>query len=542
MKVRTSTGAAACFVLTLVALTIVAYWPMRRNVFLHHDDDEYITRNAVVKRGLTVEGVVLAFTKSYAANWHPLTWISHMIDVDLFGLDPRGHHFTSFAIHLSNALLLFFTLRAMTARAGPSFLVAALFAVHPLHVESVAWAAERKDVLCAFFWMLTMALYLRYARRPDVRRYIPMLFCFLLGLLSKAMVVTLPIVLLLLDYWPLGRSRSGTRSRMAATQALVLEKAPLFAAAALVGLITIKAQASGGAIRTLEAFPAAARIANAILTPIRYLGRTVWPVDLAVFYPFTHPSLADPRVLATGGFMIALSAAALLLRRQRPWLLTGWLWYLVTLLPVIGLVKIGEQAMADRYTYLPLVGIFVAGAWSLPRPESLRAVPRAALTAGTVLVLLLLTGLTRRQVALWRDTGTLFGHAARVTEGNWLAAYHIGATIEEDGDNVGALRHYRESVRMKGDFETSRLNLARSLERQGRHDDALDELRAAILVIPGSRKLRMTLALALRDRGRAGEMLDELRAAIKVFPEDQDFRMILAQTLAEERQDSRGSR
>ena len=396
--------AMAGFVLALVALTIVAFWPMRRNQFIFFDDEDYLVQNAVVKRGLTFDGVVLAFTKSYAANWHPLTWVSHMIDVDLFGLDPRGHHFTSFAIHLSNALLLLFTLRAMTARAGPSFLVAALFAVHPLHVESVAWAAERKDVLCAFFWILTTALYLRYVRRPGARRYFPVLLSFTLGLLSKSMVVTLPLVLLLLDYWPLGRFgervTGGAGAAPNRSPRLVAEKAPLLALAGLAGLFTVKAQSTAGLVHSLALFPAAARVANAILAPARYLGKTAWPADLAVFYPFTHHALGDPRVLASAGFLAVVSVVALLLRRQRPWLLTGWLWYLVGLMPVIGLIQVGDQALADRYTYLPLIGVFIAGVWSLPRPESLRAVPRAALAAGAVVVLLLLTGLTQRQVAL----------------------------------------------------------------------------------------------------------------------------------------------
>ena len=348
--------------LALVLLTLVAYWPIRHNGFVLFDDPDYITSNEVVKRGLTAGGVALAFTKCYAGNWIPLTWISHMIDVELFDLDPRGHHLTGLAIHLATALLLLLTLRLMTGRAGPSFLVAALFAVHPLHVESVAWASERKDVLSAFFWMLTTALYLRHARRPGIGRYLVVLVSLALGLMAKQMLVTLPLVLLVLDYWPLGRLQRLTAAEkpLSRLPVLVREKVPLLALAGLAGLVTLKAQATIGLVHSLNTFPLAARVGNAILSPVRYLVNTIWPAGLSIFYPYPFLPLSDPRVLAAGGFLVAVSAVVILLRRRRPWLFAGWLWYLLTLLPVIGLIQVGDQSMADRYTYIPLVGIFIA--------------------------------------------------------------------------------------------------------------------------------------------------------------------------------------
>lgn len=521
--------------LILVLLTLVAYWPIRHNGFVLFDDPDYITRNEIVQRGLTAGGVALAFTKCYAGNWLPLTWISHMTDVELFGLDPRGHHLAGLGIHLATAVLLLLTLRGMTGRAGPSFLVAALFAVHPLHVESVAWASERKDVLSAFFWMLTTALYLRHARRPGFGRYLAVLVCFALGLMAKQMLVTLPLVLLLLDYWPLGRygSGAGTENKWSRLPVLGLEKAPLLALAGLAGLVTLKAQATIGLVHSLNTFPLAARVGNAILSPVRYLVKTVWPADLSIFYPYPFLPLSDPRILAAGGFLVAASAAVILLQRRRPWLFAGWLWYLLTLLPVIGLIQVGDQSMADRYTYIPLVGIFIACSWSLAAAGNVPAGSRGALAAGAVVALVLLTGLTRGQVAVWRDDETLFGHAIRVNQDNWLAVYLLGLSRDQNGDADAAARFYRESIRIKPDYENSRVHLVRLLHRQGRTAEALGELRSAVEAMPGSQRFRITLARALREQGSAAEAIAVLRDAVNALPEDHELRMSLALTLAE---------
>jgi protein O-mannosyl-transferase len=530
--------ALAASVLAVALLTLAAYWPVQRNGFILFDDEDYIGGNAVVKAGLTARGIALAFTSSYAANWFPLTWMSHMVDVELFGLAPRGHHLDGLAIHLATAVILLLTLRAMTGRAGPSFLVAALFAIHPLHVESVAWASERKDVLSACFWMLTTAAYLRYTRRPGAGRYLAVLLLFALGLMAKQMLVTLPLVLLLLDWWPLGRHASavgaGPPPTIARLLALALEKIPFLALAALGGLLALKAQGDAGLVHSLSTFPLAARLANAILAPVRYLVKTVWPTDFSIFYPFVGYPLGQPRVIAAGGLLLAASAAVVPLRRRHPWLLTGWLWYLVTLLPVVGLIQVGDQAIADRYTYLPLVGIFIACSWSLAGASWPRSLPGGTLTAVAATALLVLVGITRRQVEFWRDDRTLFGHAALVTRDNWLAVHLIGRSLERDGDADGALQRYRETIRLKPDYEQAWLRLAGLLHQQGRAAETLAELRAAVAAVPRSRDLRRSLVLALREQGSFPEATAEQRAAVTAFPEDRDFRMSLALTLADQ--------
>jgi len=509
--------------LAIVVLTIFAFWPLQRNGFISVDDGDYITQNAVVKRGITAPGIVLAFTRSYAANWHPLTWVSHMLDVELFGLDPRAHHLVGLTIHLATALLLLATLQAMTGRTGPSFLVAALFAIHPLHVESVAWAAERKDVLAACLWVLTMAAYLRYAHRPGFRRFLPVLLLFILGLMSKPMVVTLPLVLLLLDYWPLSRFPAGVAAGAEAMRlrfaTLLLEKTPLFALSLLAGLVTIEAQTTGGSVTSMATFPLGARIANALLSLVGYCGKAVWPAGLSLFYPFTIHPLTDPGVLAAGAALSAASGAAFFLRRRCPWLLWGWLWYLVTLLPVIGLVQVGDQAMADRYTYLPLVGVFVAGAWGLDAFARRWKAPRGALASGAGIVLILLAGLTRHQVALWKDEETLYRHATGVTTDNWWATYGLGLLREISGDRTGALQFYGEAIRMKPDFTKARYTYALLLDKAGRIGEATEQLRVAVHALPADQVIRMRLALLLIREGRDDEAIVNLRELIVRQPD-----------------------
>jgi tetratricopeptide (TPR) repeat protein len=526
----------AIAVLALALLTFAAFWPVLHNGFILFDDEDYLTRNVVVQRGLSAQGAVLAFTKSYAGNWFPLTWLSHMLDVELFGLDPTGHHLSSLAIHLASSVLLLLLLRGMTGRAGPSFLVAALFAVHPLRVESVAWASERKDVLSALFWMLTTALYLRYAHRPSARRYLAVLLGLGLGLMAKQMLVTLPLVLLLLDFWPLGRlqRRAGEASgRWLPLRRLLLEKVPMLALAALAGVYALTAQSTVGLVHSFHTFPLAGRVANAILAPARYLLMAVWPVDVAFFYPYVQYPLSEPRVVFAGLFLTAVSCTVLILQRRQPWLLTGWLWYLLTLAPVLGLVQVGDQALADRYTYIPLVGVFIAGAWGSASRAQVRAHSSRRLTAAAIATVLALAGLTRQQVTLWHDDTTLFSHALRVTERNWLAAYFIGIARERAGDWDGAMRSLRASIDIKPDFESSRLGLARLLLQQGRDADVLAELRAAVAAIPRSSRMRLILADALRKRGLAAERIEALRAAVAAIPEDHELQITLALALAD---------
>lgn len=512
----------------LLALTAVAYWPIRDNGFVGFDDETYITRNTVVRRGLTLPGLALAFTRSYASNWHPLTWASHMLDVELFGLDPRGHHAIGVALHLATSVALLLTLRAMSGRLGPPLLLAALFAAHPLHVESVAWAAERKDQLSALFWTLTIAAYLGYARRRGAGRYLLVMLCFSLGLMAKPMVVTLPVVLMLLDVWPLGRLGAPTPGRPSggsSLAALALEKLPLLALSALSAIVTVRAQAAGGAVASLELFPAATRAANALLSPVRYLVKAAWPVDLAVYYPVTVTTPADPRVVTAAIILAALTVTAAALRRSRPWLIVGWLWYLVALVPVLGIVQVGEQAMADRYAYLPLVGVCMAVAWSLPGG---RRVPAAAAA-----VLVLLAGLTQRQVAVWRDEETLFRHAVGVTGENWKATYNLALALEAAGKREEAMQLARDAIRLRPDFPKARYLLAQALDAEARTDEAVGELRAAVAGLPSDPVFRMALATTLSREGRNDEAVLELRELIRLRPGVAEAYNNLAALLAE---------
>lgn len=498
----------------LSLLTFAAFWPLHRNGFVGADDETYITGNTVVLRGITTQGVALAFTRSHAANWHPLTWISHMLDVELFGLDPRGHHFVGLALHTASSMILFLLLSAMTGRSGPSFVVAALFAVHPLRVESVAWAAERKDVLCGLFWMLTTAAYLRYTRRPGLRRFFPAVLLFACGLMSKPMMVTLPFVLLILDWWPLGRAVPLRRH----LPALLWEKAPLFALAALVALVTLHAQAVGGALTTFETLPFASRVANAFASLGAYLVKGVFPTHLALFYVSAVRRFADPAVLLGMAVVLVTSAVAFRSRLSVPWLAAGWLWYLVTLLPVIGLVQVGAQSMADRYTYLPLIGVFLAAVWGCAAAVTRqpRFAPAAPIAAGIALVACVL--LTQRQVGFWRDGETLFAHAASITPGSWPALYNLGLARESRGDLEGAARSYRDVLQVEPGYATARFGLAIVLDRLGRSEEALVEMLGAARADPDDPVIGMQLALQLERAGRTNEAIGLLRALINRRP------------------------
>ena len=342
-------------VLSLV--TLAAYWRLPANGFIvRYDDGAYVTQNPHVQAGLTGQTIRWAFTSVWSGNWHPLTWISHMVDCRLFGLNPLGHHLVNLLLHICNTILLLLVFTRMTGSLWRSAFVAAVFAIHPLHVESVAWVAERKDVLSTFFWMLTMGAYVLYSEKPGVKRYLPVAFIYALGLTAKPMLVTLPLVLLMLDYWPLGRSRSW--------RSLLLEKLPLLAMAAGSSIITLIAQ-RGVALSHLDAFPIGIRIENALVSYAVYIQKTLWPTKMAIFYPYPE-SIAAWKVAASAITLAGVSAMVLLTTRKRRYMGFGWMWYVVTLIPVIGLLQVGLQAMADRYTYVPLIGLFVIAAWLVP--------------------------------------------------------------------------------------------------------------------------------------------------------------------------------
>jgi Tfp pilus assembly protein PilF len=460
----------------LVVVTIAAFEPARLNGFIGFDDDVYVTENTHVLAGITLKSVLWAFTTPYASNWHPLTWLSHMLDCELFGLNPLGHHLTNLLFHIANTLLLFWVLKRMTGAIWQSAFVAAAFALHPQHVESVAWVAERKDLLSGFFWMLTIAAYIRYAERPCVGGYLLVVLAFCLGLMAKPMVVTLPFVLLLLDYWPL------ERFQWKKLCLLVCEKIPLFLLAAVSSLITFVVQQRTGAMVQAENLPSYVRVANALVSYISYITKMIYPTGLAVFYP--HPLRSPPlwQPLICLFIMLIVSIAVIYLARR--YLLVGWLWYLGTLVPVIGLVQVGGQAMADRYTYIPLIGIFMMVAWGLPELLSKWRYRRFVFSAASVLVFAILLLCTRRQIRLWQNDFTLFSHAIAVTENNATMHNNLGVAFQAQGKFDEAIAHYRQALKIYPDYANAHNNLALALQSEGRIDEAINHYLCSLRLGP----------------------------------------------------------
>ncbi|MCY2989851.1 MAG: hypothetical protein NTY19_18560, partial [Planctomycetota bacterium] len=429
----------------LVVTVLCAYWPVGRHEFVNFDDPQYLVDNPQVRQGLTWGGIRWAFTTGHAANWHPVTWLSHMIDCQLVGLQAGWHHVIGMLFHIANSVLLYLVFQRMTGAIWRSFMVAALFALHPLHVESVAWAAERKDVLSALFWILSLAAYVRYTAAPSWRSYGVVMVCFALGLMAKPMLVTLPCVLLLLDYWPLGRW-SFEANRRVRLRLLIVEKLPLLALSAASCLVTMIVQSRGGAVGSVTAFPVTVRLANAVVAYVAYLGKLIWPTRLAVFYPY-H-AIATWQWMSAAAVLAGITAVAIITRRRWPYLLVGWLWYLGTLVPVIGVIQVGRQSMADRYTYLPLVGVFVMLVWWITELSARSRWSQSLLrvAAGTAIIVCL--ALSFLQVVRWRNSVTLFEHCLRVTGNNALAHTSLGADLRRRGWLDEAMTHYREALRI----------------------------------------------------------------------------------------------
>ncbi len=525
--------------LLLAALTLAVLGRVVGHDFVSLDDRQYILENPRVREGWSARSAAWALTTFHQANWHPLTWLSHQLDAQLFGLGAGGHHATSLVLHVAAAAALLLALEAMTGALWPSCLAAALFAVHPLHVESVAWVSERKDVLSGLLWMLTLAAYLRYARRPGAGRYAAVVGLFALGLAAKPMVVTLPLVLLLLDWWPLGRLPGGRGGSPVpspaapAVRAVVLEKVPLLALSAAASAVTLLAQREGGAIFPLLTLPVVIRAGNAALSYARYLGKTLWPSSLSVFYP--HPGYSLKWWLAAGAaaLLLAATAGVVRLRRGSPWLLVGWLWFLGTLIPVIGLVQAGNQAMADRYTYLPLVGIFVGGAWSLAAAARRRPGLRIAATGGAAAAVLACGALAFAQAGHWRDTVALFTHAVRVTpETNWLAEANLGYEYLRREDPARALGHFAAAVRRQPGIPDFHSAMGMALVRLGRESEAGRAYREALRIDPEFADADFGLAYVLSLEGRNAEAAASYRRVLQRQPENYEASVNLANLLA----------
>ncbi len=493
-KTSGKTGNAALYAVCalLVVCTLVAYEPLRQSDFIMLDDNIYVTENENVNGGITPDSVVWAFTQSHAANWHPLTWLSHMLDCELFGLNAFGHHTVNLLLHIANTLLLFLILDGMTGARWRSAFVAGLFALHPMHVESVAWIAERKDVLSTLFWMLTMAFYVRYAAKPSIRRYIAVFAALFLGLMAKPMLVTLPFVLLLLDYWPLGRlakakeeveqadisdsQRIEHRYAQASPRRLVVEKIPLFILALASSIVTVIAQSRDKAVVGLERWSLGVRLVNSIGAYWSYIVKLAFPRDLAVLYPAPEKMHIDSALLAVMCVVILL----ILWGRRRRWLIVGLLWFIGTLVPVIGFVQVGAQIMADRYTYIPSIGIFIVVVWAvaeLSKRISFR--PTLASLAAAALIVTL-TGLTRMQVGYWRDSVTLFGHTLDVTDNNFIIHNSYGVCLSKEQHYDEAFEHFKEALRIYPEHTNARINLCKAYLNRDKPDEAIQCLTEAL--------------------------------------------------------------
>ena len=512
----------------LALATLAVYGQVIGHQFIDLDDDLSIRDNPMVSGGVTLKGIAWAFTTFHDSNWHPLTWLSHMVDCQIFGLNAGGHLFVNALIHVANTLLLFLLLQRLTGASWRSAIVAGLFALHPLHVESVAWAVERKDTLSTFFGLLSLLAYARYAGAPSFKRYVLVALWLSLGLMAKSMLVTWPFVFLLLDYWPLRRLKwepaDGLGRFAKAWVPLVREKLPLFCLVAASIVATYLAQSSGGTQALVEA-PFPLRLSNAIVSYAKYLLLTGWPSELGVYYPLSPGGVPVWQLAVAIVVIAAITAFALREARERPYLIVGWLWFLGTLIPVIGLVRVGVGfAMADRYHYIPSIGLFVAVVFGLADLASARHVGRAGIATVSAIVLLLLGSLAAIQVRYWRASMPLFERTLSVTSNNMLIQNQLGSVLNRQGKPADAILHFDEALRIKPNYFHALANMARVLQQQGKTAEAIEFYRRALRVRPDSVKAHMQLALVLVKAEKGDEALEQFHEAMKLAPNDPDVR------------------
>jgi tetratricopeptide (TPR) repeat protein len=543
----------------LVAATLFVYGKIWTHEFIGYDDDKYVTQNRYVSQGINKESVIWAFRSTHASNWHPLTWLSHMLDVELFGLNAGAHHLTNLLFHLFNSLLLFVVFRKMTVHVWQSGIVALLFAIHPLHVESVAWVAERKDVLSTFLGLLTLWSYARFAQRTQMARYLAVVGFFSLGLMAKPMLVTLPFVLLLLDYWPLNRIQAGQTNNHTGKAnpglpllQLVYEKIPLFVLAGISCAVTFLAQRKGEALGLLDVHPPMMRVANAVVSYLKYVQKMLWPDNLAVLYPY--PSvISDWQALGACVVLGCITFLSIRYRKHLPWLFVGWFWYVITLVPVIGLVQVGVQSMADRYTYLPLIGLFVILSWGTAHLIGNWRYKKIALSVFSAVLCFLLVATARAQVSYWKNSINLFEHALKVTTGNYVIHNNLGFELMLQGKTDRAIKHYDDALSINPDFEIAHINLGSALFSQGkkaesfahyqnvlkdkpefagvhynfgvlllrtdRIDDAIFHFQKALSVKPDYAEVYNGLGAAMVSQGKIKEAMANFRQAIRIKPD-----------------------
>ena len=511
--------------LGLILLNIAVFAQLGDFDFVNYDDPKYVLENSRIRDGLSAESLQWAFTTTYLANYAPIVWLTYLTDFEIYELDPGGYHLTNMLFHTLNALLLFAFLMTATGRIWPSAFAAALFAVHPLHVESVAWISSRKDVVSTFFWLTAMLSYAAYAKRPRALPYLLCFALFLLGLFSKPMLVTFPCVLLLLDIWPLNRvapTSLGSKKEWPRIRGLLLEKIPFAAAAIAIGVVTYMAQSRAGAVSSAAAVPIGDRIANAVVAYWMYLGKTIWPLNLIAHYPYRESGFSTLLTIAGALLLIAITVWLGTLASRRPYLIVGWLWYVGTLVPVIGLVQVGGQAMAERYTYAPLIGIFFAAAWGVS--DVARAAPRLSrpLSAAAILLVLVFAGAAWRQTGYWRDSVTLSAHVVQVDPDNVVGHSLLGKALYDLGETDAAREHLERAVALRPTHAPALLNLGVLNAEAGRFDEAIDNYRRILKDKPDHHGAHSNMGSALIKLNRIEEAVEHLEAALRQAPDAPD--------------------
>ncbi|RJQ60495.1 MAG: tetratricopeptide repeat protein [Desulfobacteraceae bacterium] len=521
--------------LTLVLLTLVVYWQVRDFEFVLYDDTSYVSDNPHVQDGLTSKNLLWAVEAVDVSNWHPITWISHLMDVELFGMNPGAHHLTNLIVHLINSMLLFIILKRITGLTWASGFVAALFAVHPINAESVAWVSERKNLLCAFFFMISLWAYVRWVEKPCFRRYVLVTIFFILGLMAKPMLVTLPFVLLLLDFWPFERIRriNGEKERANAIR-LFWEKIPLFVLSLGSSVLTFLVQRNSGAVRSFESLSFQLRMDNALISYVRYLCKLLRPLHLAVVYPYSQ-SIPAWQVGGALVLLVVITWISICHIKRYPYIFVGWFWFLGALVPVIGIIQVGPQAMADRYAYIPLIGLFILIAWGI-REISLKShLGKIGIVslAGTLIAVLAV--ITHQQASYWKNTITLFQHAVNETSNNHIAHINLALALMEQNRLDEAIAHFNLALKIKPAFPLAHNNLGVAMGRQGRYSEAIRHYTEALRLKPDWAGALFNLGNALSALGQFEDAVKVYRRALAVSPNDAEIYNNLGNALFEKR-------